>query len=700
MLSRNRHSWLLNSSFALQRLYREFRHFANGWLLFLALVIGTLTAMALWLFHEAIHYAHVLFQEDIGETALAPLGPFGPVLALALAGFVVGQLMDTFVGPEKYHGVTSILESVTVTGGKLPFRQMPAKGLASAISLGAGSSVGPEDPSVQIGSNIGSFVGEKLRIDEDTMRLLVGAGAGAAIAAAFNAPIAGVFFALEVIMGNDLNTRSVSVIIIAAVISSAVSQGLGAENEQLGPFDFTLKSVLEIPLYIPLGLILGALGVLYIRLNDWQADLWHRRLHHLKPRYKVALAGAIVGLIGIYLPEVLGGGRDVMNEVMLGDVRYALGVVFLIAFVKMLVTSLSLSAGFVGGVFAPSLFIGTMIGTGYGQILQDGLGFDIDPRAFAIAGMAGLMAGIVRSPITAIMLVFELTNDYRFILPIMLVTGLAIIVGELYEDNGIYQRALIKDGIHLRDGRDIDLMQSLTVEEAMHRPAATIHEAATLTELRDTLRAQHVKAVCVVDGDGKLAGIVSMSDLQRAYAEDPSCPRPVGEICVRDVITAEPDDVLWSAIRKMGAHNVGRLPVVDGRRNELVGMLNRHDIVQAYNTAIQRKLRDQQRAEQVRLNRLTGAHVYELHVSSKSKVAFCKVSQVQWPPEAVVASILRRGRLVIPHGHTEIMPGDTLSIVADPHAERHLFRLFDVRDGTPDGTPDPAPATTPTPSQG
>lgn len=678
MLSRNNSSWFLNSSFLFRRLYKEFRHFANAWLMFLAVVIGVLTALALWVFHEAIHFSHITFQDVIAHEQLVPLGEFGIVLGLSLAGLIVGGVMARFVGPEKYHGVTGILESVALAGGKLPYQKMPAKGAASAISLGAGGSVGPEDPSVQIGAGIGSFLAQRLYIDEDTMRIMVSAGAAAAIAAAFNAPIAGVFFALEVILNNELTTKSVSIIIIAAVISAAVTQGLGVSSEALGPFDYSLSSVLEIPLFIPLGVLVAPAAVLFMRMYDWQQHLWHEQIQLPLP-IKTSLAGAIVGLIGVYVPEILGGGRAVMNGVLLGDLSYAFWLVMLIALVKMFTTALSLSSGFVGGIFAPSLFIGTMIGTGYGEVLAYGIGFDIDPRIFAIAGMAGMMAGVVRSPITAIMLVFELTNDYRFILPIMLVTGLAIMIAELFEEHGIYQRALVKAGIWLQDGRDIDLMQSVTVEEAMHSPAPQILETATITELRDAFREHHRHALCVVNDKGELAGIVTLSDLQAAYTGDDSCCLMVGDICVREAITAEHTDVLWMAIRKMAAYNVGRLPVINGRTDALLGMVNRHDIVLAYNTAIQRKLRDQQRVEQVRLNRLTGAHVYEFHISSTCLLANRKVSDVKWPPEAVVASILRRNRLVIPHGHTVLLPGDTLSIVADPHAEAQLHHLFDAQ---------------------
>jgi chloride channel protein, CIC family len=647
----------------------------NGRLLLLAVAVGSLTALALWLFREAIAvFSHVL-QQSVAREAFGFLGVLGPVLVLAVAGYVVGWIFDRYVGREKHSGMIGIIESVALAGGRLKYRKLPAKSFASALSLGAGSSVGPEDPSVQIGSNIGSFVAQKLHLSEEDIRLLVSAGAASAIAAAFNAPIAGVFFALEVILRGELSTGSVSVVIIAAVMSVALTQGIGVGAGAMGPFDFSLDSMLEIPLFIPLGALLAPLAVLFVRMSYWQQDIWYSITGLSRP-VKTALAGALVGIVGVYLPEILGGGRAVMNSVLNGTLAFSIGMLLLLGAVKMLMTSISLAAGFAGGIFAPALFIGTMFGDAYGEFMVDVLGFAIDPRAFAIAGMAGMMAGVVRSPITAIMMVFELTNDYRFILPIMLVTVLCILVAELFEKNGVYQLGLIRDGINLQSGRDIDLMQSVIVGEAMFTPAPTIPYDANLTELRDSFRYHHRNALCVVDDAGQLYGIVSMSDLQNVYKGSESSGILVADMCVRDVVTASPDDVLWRAIRKMGARGVGRLPVVDTRTGELVGMLNRHDVVEAYNTAIHRKMRDQQLVEQMRLNTLTGAHVYEMHVTSRSLVAGLTIAEINWPPEVVVASILRKERLVIPHGVTQLKPGDTLTLVADPHVEVELMDLF------------------------
>ncbi|GAB4512945.1 MAG: chloride channel protein [Anaerolineae bacterium] len=657
---------------------RYFRSYKEALLIFLAVTVGAATAMALWGFRVGIEFFHELFQEELAHHTFAFLGDFGIVLALALAGLIVGAIMQRFVGHERYHGVAAIMESVALAGGRLKYRVIPFKSLASALSLGAGASVGPEDPSVQIGSNIGSFLGQRLQISEEQIRLLVSAGAASAISAAFNAPIAGVFFALEVVLHGELAAGSVSVIILAAVMSAGITQGLGIGEAAMGPFDFTLGSAVEVPFFAPLGLLLAPFAVGFIRTSYWQGVLWHKVIQLPTP-LKTALGGLIVGLVGVYVPEILGGGREVMNQVFNGEVNYAFGFLLVLGVLKIILTTLSISAGFVGGIFAPSLFIGTMLGAAYGAVITDIIGTGAgDPRNYAVAGMAGMMAGVVRAPITAIMLVFELTNDYRFILPIMLVAVVCIFVTAWFEKYGMYEKSLVRAGVHLPQGRDIDLMQGVTVAEAMYAPAPTIHENATLIELRDTLRHHHRHALCVVDDDGTLNGIVTLSDLQRAYTEDPEGTphKHVGDVCTRDVLTVSPDDVLWSAIRQMGARDVGRLPVVEPRSNTLVGMLNRHDIVDAYNTAIQRKFMDQKHAEQVRLNTLTGAHVYEMHVHSYSIVANKCIRDVQWPPETIVASVIRKGKMIVPHGYTELKTHDTLMIVADPHAERALESLF------------------------
>lgn len=661
---------------------RHLRPSDNTLLLFLAVTVGFSTSITLWLFQEAIDLFNWLLIDNLAEDWLGGLGALNTAAALGFAGLLVGLIQSRFIGPERYHGVAGIMEAVALAGGRLRFVVLPFKVLASAISLGAGASVGPEDPSVQIGSNLGSMFGQKLHLNEEMVRLLVSAGAASAISAAFNAPIAGVFFALEVILRGELATASVSVVILAAVVASGVTQSLGISAGAIGPFDFTLERVLEIPFYVPLGLILAPFAAIFIKLTYRQYDFWHR-VGRVPMPLKTALAGVLVGVVGIGLPEVLGGGRSVMNEVLLGEADYLVGTLILITVVKMLVTTLSLATGFAGGIFAPSLFIGSLIGDAYGQVMNTLFGASAgDPRAFAIAGMAGMMAGVVRAPITAIMLVFELTNDYRFILPIMLVAVICIFIAEQFERHSVYELGLVRVGIRLQQGRDVDVMQGVTVGEAMFKPAPAIHQDASLLQLRDNFRHHHRNALCVVNDQGKLSGIATLSDLQQAFtSNDDHAALTVSDICTNDdILTANPDDVLWTAIRNMGARGVGRVPVVHPRSGELLGMLNRHDIVNAYNVAIQRKMMDQKHAEQIRLNALTGAHVYELHVKHRSPMCGVHIRDVKWPPEAVVASIERRGKLIVPHGHTQIKADDVLMVVADPHSEPALMALFGYRN--------------------
>ncbi len=648
----------------------------NFVLMTLAVGVGFATALALSVFRGAIDLMHGVFVDTIGNNMLTGLGTLNMVVALALAGLLVGLIRTHLVGKERYHGVADIIEAVALAGGRLRYRVMPFKAFASSISLGAGSSVGPEDPGVQIGSNLGSLIGQRLHLDEEHTRLLVSAGAASAISAAFNAPIAGVFFALEVILHGELATASVSVVIISAVMSAGVTQGLGLGIiSPMGPFDFALESVLEVPFFVPLGLFLAPFAALFIRQAYFQYDLWNRI--PFAPPLRTALAGALVGLVGIAFPEIMGAGRDTMNDVLQGQLQFALLPLFGLALAKLIMTSISLGAGFVGGIFAPSLFIGTMLGELYGRILNGLMGSGVgDPRTYAIAGMAGMMAGVVRAPITAIMLVFELTSDYRLILPIMLVSVICIMVSERFEAHSVYEEGLVREGIILHHGRDVDVMQGVTVEEAMHAPAPRINRYATLTDLRDALQHHHRHALCVVDNNDRLVGIVTLSDLQRGYKQENHATLTVDAICSKDVLIAEPDDVLWQAIRAMGARGVGRLPVVDDRTGKLVGLVNRGDIVNAYNTAIHRKLHDQQQHEQIRLNTLTGAHVYELHIRPDSGLDGKTIAEVKWPPESVVASVQRRGKLIVPHGNTLLHKDDILMIVADPHSETHLVELF------------------------
>lgn len=656
----------------------------NTVLVALAVMVGLATGAGVWLFRLGIEVFHHLFEI---EALNAALGPFAIVITLALAGLIVGWIMNRFIGDERHHGVAGIMEAVALAGGRLRYARMPFKAVASSISLGAGAAVGPEDPSVQIGANIGSMFGQTLRLSEERVRLLVSAGAASAIAAAFNAPIAGVFFALEVILG-EFTSGAFGVVVLAAVLSSvtvsAIETVLPLEEPALNLLNYSLGSLGEMPLFLVMGLLLGPVAALFIRSVYWQHDWMHRYIHLPRP-VRTALVGAFVGLVGVFLPEVLGPGREAMNHVLSDPGAFTLTTLLALGFGKLILSGTSIAGGFVGGVFAPTLFVGLMLGNVFGRMM-DSLRIPAisDPQAYAIVGMAAMMAGVVRAPITAILIVFELTNDYRLILPIMLAAVACVFVAERFVRRGIYALGLARKGVYLSQGHDVDVMQGVTVGEAMVVPAPSINEDASLVMLRDTLRQLHTRALCVVNDRRQLTGIVTLADLQRVFEETPdkAAALTVSDICTRDVITANPDDVLWHAIRTMGARDIGRLPVVRPGTREVLGMLSRSDIVHAYNTAIARKLQDQHRAEQIRLNALTGAHVFELRIAPAAPVAGQTIRDVRWPPESVIASVQRSGKLIVPHGITDLQQGDVVTVVAAPECADELARLFGQRPQT------------------
>lgn len=659
-------------------------------LLLLSVLVGLSTGLGIVVFRAGIGFFHEWFVVRLGDTLIGDIlesiglpRALSLVPTLALAGFFVGVLMMRFVGQEKYHGVAGIMESVALSGGRLRYQKMPPKMVASMLSIGAGASVGPEDPSVQIGSNIGSFVGQRLHLSEERVRLLVSAGAASAIAAAFNAPIAGVFFALEVILG-EFTTRSFGVVVLSAVISAGFARVFYGANPIFdGIESFVLGNPLQLIFYALLGLLLAFFAVFAIRYHAWQGE----KMHHIKlyQPFKTALVGALVGMVGVFFPQILGAGEAFMHDVLTGHVQLELWLCFFLAVLKLVMTSISQAGGFVGGVFAPTLFMGILLGYGYGLITNALLPVDVvgQPQTFAIAGMAGLMAGIVRAPITAIMIVFEITRDYALILPIMLTAVICTTVAEQMGTAGIYLLSLIKNGVHLQQGRDIDLMQSLTVKEAMITPPPTIAQTASLTVLRDQFRQLHTRAICVMDEAQNLCGIVTLSDLQRTF-EQSLQQQPiidlntltVGDICQRDVVVLYPDDGLWTAIQQMGARDIGRIPVLERSTRHVLGVVRRQDIMHAYNVAMARKTRDQHVAERVRLQTLTGAHVLSFHIRKGSPHEGRTIASVNWPPEAAVVSVERKGRLIVPHGHTVLQHNDTVTVIADPQSELLLQHMF------------------------
>ena len=649
----------------------------NFSLLALAVAVGLTTGAGVWLFKHGFEFFEEAYRHTLLETLGGALGPWAIVPVLALAGLIVGLLLTRFIGEERHHGVAGIMEAVALSGGRLRYKRIPIKGLLAAFSIGAGASVGPEDPSVQIGANLGSLFGQRLHLSDDRVRLLVAAGVASGVAAAFKAPIAGVFFALEIILG-DLSTGSFSVVVLASVIASVFTQAVEVGGHELGIHSYSLGGPEELPLYILLGVVMAPISAAFIRLLYWQHDVWH---HFNLPRpLKTMLAGALVGLIAVFLPQIMGTGRETMNDLLNANgVEFALPVLAAMVVAKMLATTISLGGGFVGGMFAPSLFVGAAFGSLFGHIANNIFPgtLSANPAAYAMAGMAAAMTGVIRAPITAVLLLFELTGDYKLILPIMLVTSVCLLVVERIAPDGIYQLGLARKGMRLSYGRDTDLMQTITAGDAMTAVDNQI-VAANLpaSQLEAEFDKTNTHGLLVVDADGRLFGIVSLQDLSRERINGTLAGKTVGDMCTRDVLTVTASDQISDALRLIGRRDLGRLPVVSPTDpREIVGVLRRRDILRSYDIALQRKLEGLQRGQQVRLAAFSEHEVIALRIEPGSVADGALIRDIRWPEGSIVAAVRRRGHQIVPDGTTALEADDHLTVVTTSEHRAELAAL-------------------------
>lgn len=634
-----------------------------------SILVGLATGAGVWLFKWLYNLLHNWLFVSAGNR-LSPQVHWLILFIPVLGGCLVGLVAHFLIRAEKLHGTAAIMQSVALSGGRLRYSQMPVKTLAAILSIGSGASVGPEDPSVQIGASLGSMLGQVFHVSEDRLRTLVAAGAASAIAAAFNAPIAGVFFALEIILG-EISGSAVGMILVAGVTSSVFTQAVSGSSPAFLVPAYELKSFWEIPLYLILGLLAGPISAIYVRLLYQFQDLFSK--FNIPGWLKPAAAGLLVGVVGLFLPQVFGVGYDTIGEI-LNKNDLALWLLVLILVAKLILTPVSIAGGFIGGVFAPSLFVGASLGGAFGMvanILFPSLG--ITPPAFALVGMAAVLAGAVHAPLTAIILLFEMTNDYRIILPLMFSVAISLFISEHIQKDSVYSMGLARHGIRLDRGRDIEVLDTITVGETMLKETEALVDTMTADEAAEVLARTRHHGMPVVDRDDRLCGILTLIDLENA-----SQGTVVGQMCTRSVETAYPDESLSTALRRMSKRDVGRLPVVArDDPHHLLGVLRRSDVIHAYDVALTRRTSQRHRQQAVRLDDLTPSRVdvLDVEVSPGSIVAGRKMSEIPFPRECVVASVRRRQQVFIPRGNTVLKAGDVLVVVAEGEAREQVIEL-------------------------
>jgi CIC family chloride channel protein len=565
-------------------------------------VIAGFGAVAFWKLIEVLSW----FFFKGGAIGLAPLGDYYVILVPAIGGLIFAPIIYFVSREAKGEGPPEIMEAVALKGGWIRKRVMPLKVLVSSLCIGSGGSVGREGPIVQIGASAGSTIGQWLHLSDEWLKTLALCGVAGGISATFNAPLAGIIFALEVIAVTFISPRF-GYIVISSVSANVIARIFLFTKEHTTSFvvpQYSIVSWWELLPYALLGVVIGLVAFGFIRFFYKTEDLIARL--KIPEYFKPAAFGIIIGLIGLYYPQIFGVGygahyglggvlieSGAVEQALAGEI--ALITIIAILILKMVATSLTLGSGGSGGIFAPSLFIGAMLGGAFGiGVHQLFPAITASSGAYALVGMGAFFAVLVRGPITAIIILFEITRDYALILPLMMAVVISTIVARRFTSESIYTLRLLRRGIDVHQLGETGPMRQVTVAKAMTTNFPTVLPTMLVSELLTKLRNTGHHGFPVVDKDGNFYGCVSLSDVETIMTMSKGYPKSVtvGDITTKSVIVAYPDEYIHDVLVKFGTQDVGRIPVVDrSNPKHLIGVLRRHDIIHAYAKAIARKPR-------------------------------------------------------------------------------------------------------------
>lgn len=540
------------------------------------------------------------------------------LLLPAIGGMVVGPLIYFFAKEAKGHGVPEVMQSMIMKGGKIRPRVAIIKAVASAITIGTGGSVGREGPIVQIGSSIGSSVAQFFKVSSNRTKTFVGCGAAAGIAAAFNAPIAGALFAVEIIM-RDFAFANFSPIVIASVMATVISHHYEGNFAAFQVPVYNMVSPYELIFYGILGLLCAIVSFIFIKVLYFSEDFFDERLK-IPDYFKPVLGGLIIGAIAIFSPEIMGIGYDTINNALHGQTIWyiALSLIFL----KILATSVTLGSGGSGGIFAPSLFLGAMIGCAFGWLVHNYYP-DITALhgAYALVAMGGLVAGTTHAPITAIIIVFELTNDYKIILPLMITCILSTIFSSKLSRESIYTLKLVLRNINIKDGSEVNIMKSIFVKDIYSNQYETIPDNAKFDDVVNYVISGKVPYFIVTDKKGLASGMISLHDINEQLFDREVLQNLLiaKDIANDNIITISLDDNCQKALDEMALHDFEGLPVVNPKKpRKVLGMIWRKDILDAYNKEVERRDITSTFASKITMKNINGeVHFTEGHAISE-----------------------------------------------------------------------------------
>lgn len=508
----------------------------------------------------------------------------------ALGGLVSGFLVYTFAPEAEGHGTDAAIDAFHNKGGYIRGRVPWIKGLASAITIGTGGSAGREGPIAQIGAGFGSFLATRLGLSTAERRNLLLAGIAGGIGATFHAPLGGAFFAVEALYREpEFEHEALIPSIISSIIAYSLFGAITGWKPLLATPLFVFEHPLEMISYLFLGIFCALLGIVYTRVFYGLRDAFHNLA--MPAALKPALGGLLLGILAMIVPQVLGSGYGWVQAALYGKI--ALWVMLVVALAKIVATSLTIPSGGSGGVFAPSLVIGALLGGAFGataNILFPELVHD--PRAYVLVGMAGFFAGVSKTPIATLIMVSELTGNYGLLAPLMLVCVVAMIATR---HNTIYEKQVpgrIDSPAHMGDFV-VDVLEGITVADLADqgRRPTLIPENLSLKEILLRIATAEGAYYPVVDGAGRMTGIFSVNDIRRILNEDiPAGLVLARDIAVSQVVTCQTDETLNQALRKLASRGLEEIPVVAPEdQGRVLFMLSRRSLLARYAAELEKK---------------------------------------------------------------------------------------------------------------
>jgi CIC family chloride channel protein len=550
---------------------------------FFAILIGMAVGLAAVFFHNAIDFFNDLFFEQTAE-GLYFLGTAAVILLPAIGMLIQSAMIKATPEIAKKRGVAEVIKSVALRGGYIPLRTTLFHFIAPVICIGSGNTVGPEGPAAQLGGGVASKIGSVLKFSDSKRRMFTAAGAGAAISAIFNTPLGGIFFALEIVLLNDFHTPTFSALILASVTASAISRIFLGNTSVFLFSDPGMIDYSQLYLFIILGIFAGILSLLFINYSSAAERIIKKKLLKKMPQWLLMTSiGLLVGIAGYFYKDIFGIGYDGINHIL--ESNYTLQIAAILLALKFILVPLVLYSGGFGGLFAPSLFMGACFGYIFSITMNNLFGLDLNPTVFILVSMGAVLGGINSIPISSILIIFEMTKDYSFILPLMLAVVVSTMLVQLKLKGSIHVKHLEQQGFNISHGRETNILRSIRVEDVMNTDIILVSEKSGLASIVTNMIDNPRGSIYIVNDQDEVVGMITESELRPIITEYEHLREMVvaKDIMKGDIKKVDKNQDLDFVMKMFEKARAEEFPVVDTETNKILGTISRHDLITAYN---------------------------------------------------------------------------------------------------------------------